>query len=267
MASGVAYRLFMANITRICMLEIENPLCVRRTVSFCEAIFEKKMQIDGVTGKLVRNRSELVKAWNHRQIGIIVDPEWKSVYDLKPDVVVDVIMAKKNLGTSKDEAPLVIGVGPGFSAPDMVDAVVESNRGHDLGRAIYNGAAEPHTGMPGLTAGFSRERVLRSPHGGMVRHAKTFGDTVKTGDIILFVDETPVRTVIDGIVRGLIREIRVRGNEKIGDIEPRGDESYSKTISDKARAIGGGVLEAIMHFLNSQNGFGNKKGKEMFYGT
>ena len=128
--------------------------------------------------------------------------------------------------------------------------VVESNRGHYLGRAIYHGTAEPHTGMPGLTAGFSRERVLRSPHEGMVRHVKSMHDTVIKGETVLYVDATLVPAGVDGVVRGLIREIRVRANEKVGDIEPRGDVSYSQTISDKARAIAGGVLEAVMHHLN-----------------
>lgn len=250
MASGIAHRLFMANITRICMAEIENPLCVRRTVSFCEAVFEREVKVEGALGKLVRNQAELAQAWVHKNIGVMIDPSWRMIAELKPDVVVDAIMAKRNLGTSKDEAPLVIGVGPGFVAPDNVHVVVESNRGHHLGRAIYHGAAEPHTGMPGLTAGFSRERVLRSPHEGMVRHVKSFGDTVTKRETVLYVDTTPVPAGVDGVVRGLIREIRVRANEKVGDIEPRGDVSYSHTISDKARAIAGGVLEAVMHYLN-----------------
>jgi len=251
MASGIAHRLYMANITRICMTEIERPLAVRRSVSFCEALFTGQTEVEGVIGKLIRNEADLARAWDHKEIGIIIDPAWKIVSDLKPDVVVDAIMAKRNLGTGKDEAPLVIGVGPGFSAPRMVHVVVESNRGHNLGRAIYDGAAEPHTGMPGLTAGFSRERVLRSPHGGIVRHVKSIGDRVAARDTILFIDNTPVRAAIDGIVRGLIREIEVGENEKVGDIEPRGDISCCWTISDKARAIAGGVLEAIMHHLNT----------------
>lgn len=250
MASGIAHRLFMANVTHICMTEIESPLCVRRTVSFCEAVFTGEMEVEGVIAKLVRNRADLAGAWDRRQIGIIIDPSWKIIADLRPEVVVDAIMAKRNLGTGKYEAPLVIGVGPGFSAPHMVHVVVESNRGHNLGRAIYDGAAEPHTGMPGLTAGFSRERVLRSPHEGMVRHVKSIGDPVTAGDTVLYVDATPVPAAIGGIVRGLIREIQIRGDEKVGDIEPRGDVSYCRTISDKARAIAGGVLEAVMHHLN-----------------
>ncbi len=220
MASGIAHRLFMANITHLCMIEIENPVCVRRTVSFCEAVFRREMQVEGVTGRLINDEVDLANAWSSKQIGIIVDPAWQIITNLKPDVVVDAIMAKRNLGTGRDEAPLVIGVGPGFSAPDVVHAVVESNRGHNLGRAIYKGAAEPHTGMPGLTAGFSRERVLRSPHEGMVRHAKFFGDEVRAGDVVLYVNSTPVRAAIDGFVRGLIREIEVREDEKVGDIDP-----------------------------------------------
>ncbi len=254
MASGIAHRLFMADVARICMIEIENPLCVRRTVSFCEAVFEESVEVEGVIGTLVRNRTELMRAWDREQIGVIIDPEWRIIADLKPDIVIDAILAKRNLGTVKYEAPLVIGVGPGFSAPDAVHVVVESNRGHDLGRAIYHGAAEPHTGVPGSTAGFTFERVLRSPHGGMVRHVKSFGDRVRSGDTVLYVDATPVPAAIDGIVRGLIREIQVKGGEKVGDIEPGGDVSCCRTVSDKARAIGGGVLEAVLRHLNGDQG-------------
>lgn len=249
MASGIAHRLFAANITRICMTEIENPLAVRRGVSFCEAVFTGEAEVEGVTGKLVHDWAELAGAWDVCRIGVIVDPNWRIIGETEPDVVVDAIMAKKNLGTYKSEAPLVIGVGPGFSAPDMVHAVVESNRGHNLGRVIYKGTAEPYTGMPGLTAGFGRERVLRSPHEGSVRHVKSIGDEVNAGDTVLYVDATPVRAAISGIVRGLIREIDVGGDEKVGDVEPRDGISCLRTISDKARAIAGGVLEAVMHHL------------------
>jgi xanthine dehydrogenase accessory factor len=250
MATGIAHRLFRANMTRICMTEIERPLAVRRTVAFCEAVFEQEVEVEGVAAQLVRNPAELFKAWEQGKVGVMVDPGWSIISGLKPQAVIDAIMAKKNLGTNKKEAPLVIGVGPGFSAPDIVHVVVESNRGHNLGRAIYNGAAEAHTGVPGLTAGFSRERVLRSPHAGMVRHVKAIGDRVAKGETVLHVNGTPVPASIDGILRGLIREIEVWANEKVGDIEPRGDISCCVTISDKANAIGGGVLEALMHYVN-----------------
>ena len=147
-------------------------------------------------------------------------------------------------------AAFTVGVGPGFLAPNDVDAVVESNRGHDLGRVIYEGEAEAYTGVPGVTAGFTLERVLRAPHAGMVRLVKTIGDRVKKGDIILYVDETAVVAGVDGVLRGLIRPIAVPDREKVGDVDPRGNEGYCRTISEKARAIGGGVLEAIMHRFN-----------------
>jgi xanthine dehydrogenase accessory factor len=250
MASGIAHRLFMAGLTQICMTEIARPLAVRRKVAFCEAVYEGSMEVEGVTAELVADAPGVEQAWTKKHIAVIIDPEWKIIGQLKPDVVIDAIMAKRNTGTGKTQAPLVIGVGPGFSAPDGVHVVVESNRGHSLGRAIYSGEAEAHTGMPGLTAGYARERVLRSPNAGTVRHVKSIGEVVKKGDIVMYVDETPVPAAIDGIVRGQIREITVDNNEKIGDIEPRGDVSYCWTISEKARAIAGGVLEAIMHVMN-----------------
>jgi xanthine dehydrogenase accessory factor len=251
-ASGIAHRLFMANMTRICMIEIESPLCVRRTVSFCEALFEKQVDIQGVTGTLVRGRGGVAGAWAQRQIGIVVDPSWQIIPDLKPDVVVDAILAKKNLGTRREEAPAVIGVGPGFSAPDVVHAAIESNRGPNLGRAVYIGATEAYTGVPATKAGYSFERVLRAPHPGRVRSVKSIGDRVDAGETVLYVDRTPIQALINGTVRGVIREIDVGDREKVGDIEPAGRPVGPWSISDKAMAIGGGVLEAVMHLLNIQ---------------
>jgi xanthine dehydrogenase accessory factor len=252
MASGVAHRLFMAHMTRVCLIDLEAPLCVRRAVSFCEAMFERQVEVEGVVGKLVRNRAELEEAWARKQIGVMVDPAWKIIGDMKPDVVVDAILAKRNLGTARDEAPIVIGVGPGFSAPDAVHAAIESNRGPNLGRAIYAGAAEAYTGIPAMKAGFSWERVLRAPHAGMVRNVKSIGTPVRAGETVLFVGETPVKAAIDGVLRGLIREIEVSGNEKVGDVESRREQSC-RAISDKAMAIGGGVLEAILHLLSIED--------------
>jgi xanthine dehydrogenase accessory factor len=250
MATGIACRLYMANIRKIVMLEIPQPLAVRRTVAFCESIHRRKVvDVEGIHGVLAEDLNALSRLWDKKQIGVMVDPEWQTVKQLKPDVVIDAIMAKQNLGTSKDEARLVVGVGPGFTAPDNVHVVVESNRGHNLGRTIYSGSAEQYTGIPGLTAGFARERVLRSPHEGLVHHGgKSIGDKVKKGDIVLYVDLTPVFASIDGILRGLVNEIRVKHNEKIGDIEPRNEVACCNTISDKARAIAGGVLEAVLHY-------------------
>ncbi|HLA29064.1 MAG TPA: selenium-dependent molybdenum cofactor biosynthesis protein YqeB [Syntrophales bacterium] len=250
MATGIACRLFMANLKLLVMMEIPQPITVRRTVAFSEAVYQSEKEVEGVKAEYAGNFADIFDVWRRRNIAVIVDPEWRFVNELKPDVVVDAIMAKRNTGTKREESTLVIGVGPGFTAPRDVHAVVESNRGHDLGKVIYSGSAEPLTGMPGSTMGYTKERVLRAPHGGLVSHIKDMGDEIKKGDLILYVDKTPVYASIDGILRGLIREIDVTAEEKIGDIDPRGVKEYCYTITDKARAIGGGVLEAIMHFNN-----------------
>lgn len=250
MATGIAHRLYEANIRRIVMTEIPEPITVRRTVAFSEVVYEGEVIVEGVHAKRAVNVDEVNDIWQHDMIAVVVDPKCATVSVLKPDIVIDAIMAKKNLGTKRTEAPFVIGVGPGFIAPDDVHAVVESNRGHNLGRVFYDGAAEPHTGVPGPTMGYTSERVLRSPRAGLVKHVKELGETVKKGELILYVDDVPVRASIDGLLRGLIREINVIENEKVGDIDPRGVTEYCFTITEKARAIGGGVLEAILHEFN-----------------
>ncbi len=250
MASGIAHRLFRAGIRRIVMLDMPRPLCVRRFVSFCEAIHDGVAEVEGVTGQLVDDASRVDAVWEKGRIAVVVDPEWKSISVLSPDVVIDAIMAKRNLGTKRDEAPFVVGVGPGFVAPRDVHVVVESNRGHDLGRVIYDGMAEPYTGLPGEMKGVGKERVLRSPVAGRVKHVHRMGDEVKKGDLVLYVGEEPVYAPFDGVLRGLIREMDVEIAEKVGDVDPRAKKDYCYTISDKARGIGGGVLEAILHEYN-----------------
>lgn len=249
-ASGIAHRLFEANFTRILMTEMPEPLSVRRSVSFCEAVWDGAMEVEGVKAELIHDLGALTGVWERRSIAVIVDPQWAVIKMLKPDIVIDAVMAKRNLGTKRDEAPVVIGVGPGFSAPGDVHAVVESNRGHNLGKVIYRGSAEPYTGVPGSVMGFGVERVLRSPAAGKVRHAKKIGDYVKKGEVVLYVGDVPIHGPFDGVLRGLIREIEVAAGEKIGDVDPRGLVEYCTTISDKARAVGGGVLEAVMHAVN-----------------
>ncbi|MBA4416779.1 MAG: molybdenum hydroxylase, partial [Syntrophus sp. (in: bacteria)] len=192
MATGIACRLYTANFTNILMLEIGQPLAIRRTVAFSESVYNREIEVEGTKAVLVQDLEDLPRLWEGECIGVMVDPEWKAVQALKPDVVIDAIMAKKNLGTKRDEAALVVGVGPGFVAPDDVHIVVESNRGHNLGKVIYKGSAEAHTGIPGSTMGFTVERVLRAPHGGMVRHVRQIGDIIMKGDIALYVDKTPV---------------------------------------------------------------------------
>ncbi len=250
-ATGIAHRLYMANLCNILMLEIPQPLCVRRSVAFSEAVYEGHMEVEGVRAEKVGDVSLVDDVWQRKNVAVIVDPEWRTIGILKPHVVVDAIMAKRCLGTNRSEAPLVIGVGPGFAAPENVHVVVESKRGHHLGRAIRKGSAEPYTGAPGAVMGYTTERVLRSSKGGVIKHVSTIGDCLKKGEIVLYVGTEPVYSPFDGVLRGLIREIEVTAGEKIGDIDPRGIVDYCYTISDKARAIGGGVLEALLHGMGN----------------
>jgi xanthine dehydrogenase accessory factor len=250
MASGIAHRLYLAGLHKIVMTEIVQPLSVRRTVSFSEAVYEGEAGVEGVRGVLANNVDEIHTIWEESMVAVIVDPIGDSVSRLKPHVLIDAMMLKKQTSLKGNEAPFVIGIGPGFIAPVNVHVVIESNRGHNLGRVIWDGSAEPHTGIPGSTSGFTVERVLRSPKAGAVRHAKHISDFVTKGEILLYVDDTPVYAPIDGVLRGLIREISVQHNEKVGDIDPRGQLAYCYSISDKARAIGNGVLEAIMQQYN-----------------
>jgi xanthine dehydrogenase accessory factor len=251
MASGIAHRLYSSGLTRILMTDMQEPFAVRRTVCFCEAVYEGHAEVEGIKAVLIRDVVDANHAWERRQIAVIVDSEGNSVTKIHPHVVIDAIMTKTGTSTEVNEAPLVIGIGPGFSAPENVHIVIESNRGHNMGRVIWKGSAEPFSGTPGPTMGYTTERVLRSPHVGKVRHERQIADQVKEGDIILRVNETPVTAQISGILRGLIRDIVVKEDEKIGDIDPRGTIEHCYTISDKARSIGGGVLEAIIADFNN----------------
>ena len=251
MASGVAHRLHQSHF-KICMLEIPHPLAVRREVSFCEAIYEGEKEVEGVQAKFISTPKEIQSVWKEGKIPLLVDSDGKKTSDLlKPDVLVDAILAKKNLGTRIKDAPLVIGLGPGFTAGKDVHIVVETNRGQNLGKMILNGTAEPDTGIPGEIGGFTIGRVLRTMKKGIFVPQKSIGDRVSKGSVVAVVDDFPVIAKISGVVRGLLREsVEVRKGMKVGDIDPRGKRELCFTISDKARAIGGGVLEAILYWFN-----------------
>lgn len=251
MATGVAYRLYQGRL-RVCLLEIAKPLAVRRTVCFSEAVYDGEKEVEGLWAKLIATPDEIHSVWKQGKIPLLVDPDSSLTREfLKPDVVVDAILAKRNLGTKSDDAPLVIGLGPGFSAGKDVHAVIETNRGHHLGRVIFKGEAEPDTGIPGEIGGYSVERVLRTMKKGIFRASKSIGDQVDQGTVVAVVDDSPVVAQISGMVRGLIRDgVEVKKGIKVGDIDPRGKKEYCFTISEKARAIGGGVLEAILHRFN-----------------
>jgi xanthine dehydrogenase accessory factor len=251
MASGVAHRLNRSHF-RVCMLEISHPLAVRREVSFSEAVYEGEKEVEGVWARFISKTRQIQSVWKEGKIPLLVDTDGKETkIFLKPDVLIDAIMAKKNLGTGIDDAPLVIGLGPGFTVSKDVHVVIETNRGHNLGRVILNGNAEPDTGIPGGIAGYTVERVLRTMKKGVFRPQKSIGERVNKGSVVAVVDDFPVIAKISGVVRGLLRGgIEVKKGMKVGDIDPRGKKEFCFTISDKARAIGGGVLEAILYWFN-----------------
>jgi xanthine dehydrogenase accessory factor len=256
MASGVAVRLFRAGFRNLIMLEVEQPLAVRRAVSFCEAVYDGRATVEDLESELAPDVAAVPGILRSGRIPVLVDPEHHSHRPLGPEVVVDAVLAKVNLCTRPDDAPLVVGLGPGFTAGRDCRVVVETNRGHDLGRLIFSGEAEPNTGVPGDIAGRSRERVLRAPCAGVVAGALPIGTLVRTGDEVCRVAGKPVRATIDGMLRGMIREgLSVPAEIKIGDVDPRGAKARFDTISEKSRALGGAVLEAVCaHFSGSLPG-------------
>ncbi len=250
MATGVAHRLARAHF-KVCMTEIPQPLAVRREVSFSEAIYDGEKEVEGIIARCVDSLEKIFQEWERKAIPILVDPVASIKVALKPDVLIDATLAKRNLGTHLSDAPLVIGLGPGFQAGEDVHMVVETNRGHHLGRLILKGCAEADTRVPGVIGGYASERVLRAPGPGRTLHVRKIGDKVKAGETILYVDQTPVKAEIPGVLRGLIREgIQVPQGIKVGDIDPRGIPELCYTISEKARAIAGGVLEGILMVFN-----------------
>jgi len=251
MASAIAWRLYMANIRSIVMLELENPLAVRRQVSFCPALETGRAVVEGVGARAARDRRGIQAAWTANEIAVVLVDDWRRIEGVAPDVVVDAILAKRNLGTRKDDAPLVIALGPGFEAGRDAHLVVETNRGHDLGRIIEAGSAEENTGVPGAIAGRTSERVLRAPAAGTFTSERAIGDIVRKGDVIGSVAGRSITAETDGVLRGLIRSgTEVRGQLKVGDIDPRAKPEYCTTISDKARALSGSVLECVMRRHN-----------------
>ncbi|MEG6586406.1 selenium-dependent molybdenum cofactor biosynthesis protein YqeB [Dendrosporobacter sp. 1207_IL3150] len=245
-ATGIAHRLFMSGF-KIAITELPKPTMVRRSVSFAQSVYDIETTVEGVTAKCVeleQAESVLVQGC----IPVIISDVNNCIDKLKPTFFVDAIIAKYNTGTSITDAKVVVAVGPGFTAGQDVHAVVETMRGHDLGRVYYKGAAIPDTGIPGEIAGYTVERLLRAPEDGEFVSSRKIGDQVVAGDIVGHVASNEVRAGINGIIRGLIQDkLIVYKGMKIGDIDPRCRREHCFTISDKARAVAGGVLEAIMH--------------------
>jgi len=252
LASGVAWRLHQSGF-RVVITEIPEPLSVRRKVAFSEAVYEGQCAVEGVQAVLVKGPEEVAGVWNQGFIPVLVDPEAACRHSIKPEVIVDAILAKKNLGTSAKDAPLVLALGPGFEAGKDAHFVVETHRGHNLGRLLASGSAAPNTGVPGAVQGITSDRVLRAPASGPWRNAVDIGEMVKKGDVVGTVQGEALYAAIDGVLRGLIRPgITVSKDLKIGDIDPRGKRDFCFTISEKALAIAGGVLEGILRTYGLQ---------------
>lgn len=247
LATGTICRLQQSGY-KVLVLEIEQPTVIRRTVSVAQAIFTKKAEIERIQAVYAASPQHALELASRGVIPVIIDPEGHTIEDVNPYVVVDAILAKKNMGTKIEWAPIVIGLGPGFTAGRDVHAVVETKRGHHLGRVYYQGEALPNTGIPGDVGGASIERVVRALAGGSFIPLREIGDWVKKGDILGYVEGIQVKAPLQGVLRGIINEgIVVTPGMKIGDVDPRQVTDYCWSISDKARAIGGGVLEAINH--------------------
>ena len=246
LASGIALRLHRSGM-EVAMTDIAAPTAIRRTVAFSQAIVAGEWTVEDVTAVRCETAAEARCLMATGRIPVFVDPECRIRVELRPDALVDAILAKRNLGTTLQDAPLVIGVGPGFTAGVDCHAAVETMRGHTLGRVLYEGSPLPNTNIPGLIGGFAGERVLRAPADGVFTATRSIGDMVEAGDTVGTVAGKPMVCTIGGVLRGLLADgVVAFAGMKAGDVDPRGVREYCFTASDKALAIGGGVLEAIL---------------------
>ncbi len=258
-ATGTIYKLYKCGF-QVLVLEVPNPSAIRRNVAFSEAVYEGQQTVEDVTCYLAKDLQQAEEYLKEGKLTMLVDPKGSCILALSPLAVIDAILAKKNLGTSKEMADIVIGFGPGFEAGGDVHAVIETMRGHSLGRVIYEGFAIKNTGIPAVVGGFGIERVIKSPAEGILRVRKNIADIVTAGEtvavIITETEEIPVKASISGILRGMIRDgYPVTKGFKIADVDPRkGELDNCFTISDKARCIAGGALEAIMHLKGKNHG-------------
>lgn len=257
LATGTIYKLYQCGFP-VLILEDTQPSAIRRNVAFSEAVYQKTQTVEGITCYYASSLAEATTFLQERKLTVLVDPKGDSILKLEPLAVVDAILAKKNLGTHRAMAPITVALGPGFTAGIDVDAVIETKRGHNLGRVLWQGTAVPNTGIPGIINGYGKERVIHSPADGILRNICKITDTVAKGETIAIVEtdrgDVPVSASLDGILRGLIRDnYPVIKGFKIADIDPRIEELQNcYTISDKARCIAGGVVEAILHLKGAR---------------
>ena len=253
LTTGVAYRLHRSGFPLL-MTELPTPLMVRRAVSFGQAVFDGETTVEGVTARRVESiQTGLALAYGGEVIPVLVDPEGRLVEAADPTVLVDGIMAKHNTGTCITDAPLVIALGPGFTAGVDCHAAIETNRGHWLARILYEGSPQPDTKTPGKVKGHAKGRVIRAPADGYLRPVAHVGDRLRKGDLIGQVNDHKIHAMFDGVLRGLIHpSVPVTKGLKIGDLDPRDIDRHCFTVSEKSLAIGGAVLEAILAWLNQQ---------------
>lgn len=248
LATGTAVRLYRAGF-QVVMTDVAQPTAVRRTVAFSQCIYDGQTTVEGITARKAENRDQVRDILAAGEIPVLVDPQASILPQLPFMAVVDAILAKKNLGTTISDAPIVLALGPGFTAGADCHGVIETKRGHDLGRLILEGAAIPNTGVPGDVGGYTTERIIRAPADGPFEPVAQIGQQVNLGDVVAKVNGIPVTAQLTGIVRGMLPAgIPVTAGMKSGDIDPRCEVRHCFTVSDKARAIGGGVLEGILYF-------------------
>lgn len=258
LASGVAVRLHRAGM-KIIMTDIPEPTVIRRTVSFAQAVYDGETTVEDIQGKKVENAQEALAVIETGKIPVIIDPACNILSELKFDAVVDAILAKKNVNTKITDGPIVVALGPGFEAGVDCHAVIETQRGHNLARVLLSGKPAPDTGIPGMIGGYAKERVIKSPANGIFVTTAKIGDIVAVDDSIGYIEtaekaHVPVKTVIPGVLRGILYDrLPVFAGMKIADVDPRPVYDHCFSCSDKARAIGGGVLEAILHFATLNN--------------
>mgnify|MGYP001130500243 CR=1 FL=1 len=246
-ATGIALRLYRAGF-QIVLTDLPQPTSIRRTVCFSEALRLGEMLVEDVCARRAGTAQEALDISAAGDIAVLADPECALLPQLHPAALVDAILAKHNLGTHRNMAPVVVAVGPGFTAGEDCHAAVETMRGHTLGRVIYRGSALPNTNIPGLIGGYAGERVLRAPADGIFCQKLEIGAVVRAGDIAGEVAGQPMRCTIDGVLRGILADgTPVFRGMKAGDVDPRCKPEYCTTASDKALAVGGGVLEAVLH--------------------
>lgn len=258
LATGVIHRLWRAGFAPL-VLECAHPAAIRRQVALCEAVYAGKATVEGMTGRLISDIGQAQEVWQAGEVPVLVDEAAECVQRFAPDIVIDAIIAKRNLGTTSSMAPLVVALGPGFTAGSDAHAIVETKRGHNLGRIIRSGSAAPNSGVPGNIAGYSAERVLHAPCGGVLHIVRDIGSLVQKGETIAYInsgqEHVDIPATLTGIIRGMLRDgFPVTHGFKIADIDPRQEElANCFTISDKARCIAGSVLELVCRYTQEKN--------------